>query len=272
MHGYQNVVVGGRQYGKPPRRDSEFFNSGKWSNFILPFLEDDCEGMTFVDFGCNYGVHMKLAREHGFETVVGIEQNEDLREVTSRNLGTDGQVIYSEINQDIFRNTLIADLPAADYVLMANFHYHVYASVFKHLVNLLRHKTRRVIVVSAEKAPQKLYRAEPTLEGVRRYFREWTEEGPVRRITVDDDPSPRPDLYSVMFKSNVKRIPLTAIRWGKFKRRFYRKVLRDMKASGERRKMTYPIVLRQDDSIADGHHRLASEEAEGRSTILAETF
>ena len=270
MKNYQNIVVGGTRYGKRSRRGSAFFNEGKWEHFIEPLLPDDCSTMTFLDFGCNYGMYIKLAKERGFETVLGIEGNEDLREVTDDYLGEEGQVRYATVDQEIFRNTFVADLPAADFVLMANFHYHVYTSAFTQLINLLRHKTRYVIVVSVEAARHKLYRAESGIQAVRRYFRTWTEADCISGIPTDGDPSPREGMYSVLFKTDVERVPIKDIPWGKYGKRFYRKVKRDTRRFEQNYPMTYPCLLRQDGSVTDGHHRLAAREIEGVTTILAE--
>lgn len=271
MKNYQNITVAGREYGRAARKASAYWNEGKWEHFIEPFLPNDCSDMTFVDFGCNYGVHMRLAMERGFATVLGIEANEELREATDEYLGRSGQVLYMELDQNIFRDTLVADLPAMDFALMANFHYHVYVGVFKHLVNLLRCKTRYVIVVSTKRPVSRLYRAENGISALRRYFSGWEEVQSISGLDVAGDSAPRPELFSVLFKTSVERIPITSITWGPYKRHFYRKVRRDMSSSGDRRAMTYPILLRPGGSMADGFHRLASEELQGATTILAET-
>jgi len=270
MKNYQNIVVDGREYGEPSRIGSAFWGEGKWKHFIEPFLPDDCSEMTFLEFGCNYGLFLKLAQERGFETVLGVESNTELRDVTTRYLGRADQVLHTKITEKIFRDTFVADLPAADFVLMANFHYHLHASLVVHLLNLLRRKTRYAIVVSVEQRKRRRGRARPDIQAVRRYFRGWKEVDRISGIPTDGDPDPRGSLYSVLFKTDVERVPLADIPWGRASRRKYVRVMRACRESGRRYPQTYPCVMKQDGSLDDGCHRLATQELEGATTALVE--
>jgi len=281
MKNYQNVIVDGKEYGEAARKKSAFFNEGKWENFIKPHLPSNCDEMTFIDIGCNDGLYLKLAKAHGFETVLGIEENEDLREVTDKFVD-EGEILYHPLLENIFRETFIADLPAADFVLFANVHYHLYVPVFLHLVNLLRHKTRYVIVVDVDSEKQarmhKCFRANNGLYELEQYFRGYDRVGTIMNIPTKGDPAPREGMYSVLFKTRVERVPIN-FSWGRAGRKFYAKVKRDMQQSGYVNKcgvrdatMTYPILLRRDNSVVDGYHRLAKLELEGAKTVLAEAI
>ena len=139
-----------------------------------------------------------------------------------------------------------------------------------HLINLLRHKVRYVIVVSVETTRVRQYRAESNIQSVRRYFRAWKEMKCVSDVPLDGDPAPREGMYSVLFKSDVERVPIKNIVWGRKGRRFYRKVRRAIRRYGYEYPMTYPCLFRQNGSLTDGHHRLAKLEIDGATTVLAE--
>jgi SAM-dependent methyltransferase len=271
---YQYVVVDGKEYGRRSEATSSFYNEGKWRNFIAPFLPDDCSGMTFLDFGCNYGLHLKMAQERGFTTTLGIERDKRLRAVTAKCLGRAGQVKYRTIGPRIFRNSFIANLPAADFILMANFHYHLRVPPFMHAINLLRHKTRYLIVVSVERPPWKkrrrAYRVGHDIGTTRRYFRAWTEAGHISGISTQGDPSPREGMYSLLFKTDVERVRIGDIKWRRKELRAYHIILKEVRESGQRFSMNYPCLLRQDGRLLDGQHRLAAQELEGATTVLAE--
>ena len=58
-------------------KGSKFWNKGKWDNFVLPFLPDDCGEMTLIDMGCNAGIFLKLAEDKGFKQVIGVDSNRE---------------------------------------------------------------------------------------------------------------------------------------------------------------------------------------------------
>ena len=69
---YQNVDgVAAAVFKNPDRKESKFWNEGKWHNFIEPLLPE--ERGTFIEIGCNAGLFLKLAMDVGFRDVIGIE-------------------------------------------------------------------------------------------------------------------------------------------------------------------------------------------------------
>lgn len=271
MNNYQNVIVDGKTYGKRERSTSRFFNEGKWHNFIEPLLPKDCSEMTFIDFGCNYGIFLKMAKERGFENVLGVESNKTVCDVAEKYLGPNSNIICTQVDGDIVRNNFICDLPATDYILLANFHYHVYTSVLIHFLNLMRRKTRYAIVVSVEDARSKLYSAKSDIASVRRYFRLWDEVQLINNVPEEGDLTPR-KMYSILFKTEIDRIPISDVtsKFGKYSARFYTKVLEAAQSGREVTPMTHPILLRDNNSVIDGHHRLATLETQKKMTVLVE--
>lgn len=265
MNNYQNVVVENKEYGKSKRKKSKYFNEGKWDNFISPLLPKDCSGLTIIDFGCNYGLFLNLAKERGFEGVIGIECNPEVASVARSYVGKNATVITKQIDENIYHNGFLNKLVASDYILMANFHYHTYISAFIHFLNIMKRKTRYAIVVSAEDARSKLYHAKHDIASVRRYFRQWKE---VDHITIPDTPDPTPrKMFSLLFKTDIERLPISKIKFGRYGSSFYKKVKR---GQDNEVPMTYPVLLRQDGSMVDGHHRMAYLESIGVKTILTE--
>ena len=55
---------------------SEFWNEGKFRNFVKPFLEEDVSEQVFIDVGCNKGVFLKEAEDMGFDKVIGVDSDE----------------------------------------------------------------------------------------------------------------------------------------------------------------------------------------------------
>ena len=101
-------------------KDSKFWNEGKWEHFIKPLLSDS-RG-TFIDVGCNAGVYLELAKEYGFERVIGVEPNKGAfdRAVAYRDKH---KLDYEIINKRI--EDCADELPLADVVLLANTHYYI---------------------------------------------------------------------------------------------------------------------------------------------------
>jgi SAM-dependent methyltransferase len=196
---YQNVPVPGAVYEGTERKESRFWNEGKWDNFIQPLLP--VERRTFIDIGCNAGLMLKLAREAGFQRVIGIEgsrramkQAEQYRE----SVGGDWSLVLQVAGGGLD----LKQLPLADVVLLSNMHYYIPVPDFARLVDTLRHNTLYCIVVSARvkrRGGNALY----DLYSVRAYFRDWMETGVVEGVPEEGDPAPRRGMYGVSFKGGL---------------------------------------------------------------------
>ena len=174
---------------------SKFWNKGKWDNFVVPFLPDDCKNMILVDMGCNAGLFLKLAQDRGFSRVIGVDVNKEAirraRNYKERNGGT-YEILYSDIR------ACIDKLPAADFIVFANSHYYLPIDHWLNLLDKLRVKTRYCILVTVEKRIG-THRASGHLVDIRNYFRDWRENG-ITKVSLENDPFPRP-LYGLCFKS-----------------------------------------------------------------------
>jgi len=150
-----------------------------------------------------------MAKELGFRDVVGIEQWENPCKVGKEyrdSLGLDYKIINEEITQDYDFNKL----PCTDVVLMANFHYHIANSTFAYLLDALWNKARFVLVVSDGSAPRVRWKAHPSIERTRNFFKEWGDVSAVYPITPEG-PHQRKNMYSLLYKSKLKRVPLDMI-------------------------------------------------------------
>ncbi len=214
---HQNIFLDGKDLGENSGRlGSKFMNEGKWENFIKPLLrpvpivKDDYSDLSFLEIGCNAGLYLRLAKEMGFKDVTGIEQWEDPCRVGEKyrdSLGLDYKIINEEITQDYD----FEKLPCVDVVVLANFHYHIANNVFVYLLDALKNKARFVLVVSDGTARHVRWRAKPGMEDTRKFFRDWEEAMSVYPI-LGDGPHPRKNMYSFLYKSKLKRVPLDMIR------------------------------------------------------------
>ena len=169
MKGYQNVIIDGKDYGTVKRRKrSAFFNEGKWKNFIEPFLPTDCTGMTFIEFGCNNGLFLKLAKDKKFKNVIGIDKDEEVCRIARSYLSNEIDVIQAELEMSIFKESFLDKLPAADYILLSNVHYYIFTDVFLHFLHIMKRRCRNVIVVSAENSLSKLFGSVVRLSSARK--------------------------------------------------------------------------------------------------------
>src|SRR4030043_191902 len=127
--------------------NSKFWNRGKWDNFILPFLPEDCFKMTFIDMGCNAGLFLKFAQDKGFERIVGVDVNKE-----AINKGID----WRDKNGGIYKllcsrvEESIDDLPVADFTVLANIHYYLRMSDWIEYLDKLQFKTRYCIIVTSK--------------------------------------------------------------------------------------------------------------------------
>ena len=176
---------------------SKFWNQGKWDNFILPFLPNDCSEMSLVDMGCNAGLFLKLAEDKGFDAI-GIDSNAN---------AIKRAVVYKERVSgcyDIQRRYMdrsINHLPVVDYTILANSHYYFDIDKWLDYVNKLQIRTRYCIIVTTEKH-RVFCKASSDLSDIRSYFKNWSEVGFLNELPLVNDPKPR-RLWGLCFKSPV---------------------------------------------------------------------
>ena len=259
MKVHQNIVIEGVDYGdRHSRKYSKFCNEGKWDNFIAPLLPEG-EEMTFVDMGSNAGMYLKLAQSK-FKKVFGMESDSQPYHVATRYVDCD------MINATLDENFNYDSIPVADVTLLANFHYHIFFPVFLHYINMLRRKSRYVIIVSA-RIGTKIHFPDTGLDSLREYFKLWEEVGVVDNVSQVGDPHPR-DMFSVAFKSDLQRIPIADIKakMGRNGERHYRAAVQRAK------NVSYanPLLLLKNGRIIDGTHRLVALERQGYKTALVE--
>lgn len=331
MKVHQNIEIDGVDLGdRSSRKHSKFCNEGKWSNFVAPLLPADRTDMTFVEMGCNAGLFLRMAKEDGFHDVIGIEMlksNCDAAIKYRNFLGMDFKVLNRTVGKDFigtskggiainpytedYKEFDFDELPVADVTLLANFHYHLDINTFLMYLDRLRSKTRYCIVVSAKvKSPH--WQANPDMNSLRSYFKEWDEVGSIYPPNTEGDPHKR-TMFSMIFRSPLlKRIDIDTIRnrSGKtaqhdldFVQRisydydllnmketsYYKnqlalrsswkpeevdafvigkiKLLRDVKENG----MREAILVRSDNMLIDGGHRLLMWKVLGRKGIIART-
>ena len=215
---YQVLTAGDRYFTRPrPEREhSRFWNEGKWATFIRPLLPGDAAGQTFVEMGCDTGLFLKLATDHGFGRVIGVEKNKTPVAVGTRYrdaIGYDYTILKRKLGSQFHdAGTFdIDELPLADVTLMSNFHYHVDLNNWVKYLDRLRSKSCYVLVVSVAEMQRWRWKPGTSRNQLKTYFREWEEVGWVDKVPVEDDPEPR-NLYSVLYKSPlIERVPIGAI-------------------------------------------------------------
>ena len=208
---YQNIKIDGVDVGENPKTaDSAFFNENKWNTYIEPLLPKDCSEMTFIEFGCNAGLFLKLARKKGFEKVIGLEKVKRACKVAETYRGEDD---YEIINTQVGEYFDCSDLPVADVVLMSNFHYHLHVSVLINLIDQLKYKTRYIILVSASEVGPKRDSAESDYGSVIRYFKGWKDARSIVGLPSHEDPIPR-EMWSILLKSPLERFDVKNLHRG----------------------------------------------------------
>lgn len=303
MKTYQNVKLKGISPNKN-YINSKFYNEGKWNNYIAPLLPEDRKEMTFIEFGSNAGLYLKMAEDKGFKTIVGVDKSKSHCKVARR---------YQKnlvINKSIGENFDFNTIPIADVVVMANIHYHMRISDFLLFTDRLRFKTRYLILVSAKNTPRH-WRAAADKKSIENYFKEWKLIKYIKPLPLEGDCCPR-ETFSFLFESDLKRVEMKNI----FRERngekimlstyklmnrlasevlnnntldarqtsFYKKLLKrlgdnesfkranksiaamyDIKKNG----MRNPIILQKSNKIIDGDHRFAVLNELGYKTIIA---
>lgn len=198
---YQNVAIGDQEvtYESHERKESKFWNRGKWDNFIEPLLPK--ERRTFIEIGCNAGLFLKLATNAGFQNVIGVEANSRIMDQALCFKEHD-QGTYKLVHQRVGANFELDQLPLADVVVISNMHYYLPVSVFSKLIDNLKSRCLYCLVVSA-KAKRRSGNALYDLYSVRGYFRDWREMRVIEGLDDLDDPAPRKEMYSILFKGSL---------------------------------------------------------------------
>ncbi|MDP1729044.1 MAG: hypothetical protein Q8L27_02465 [archaeon] len=185
--------------------NSKFWNKGKWDNFVVPFLPEDCKELSLVDMGCNAGLFLKLAEDKGFRDIIGVDSNLGAIERGLAWRDKNGSK-YKMFNLEI--NNCIDELPVVDYTVLANAHYYFTINDFIYYLDELQYKTRYCIVVTDHKNHLNRCWARADIESIRGYFKNWEEIGFIDEIDGTNDLAPR-KLRSLCFKSKfTDKLPI----------------------------------------------------------------
>jgi hypothetical protein len=205
---HQNISIDGEylpaEYNN--RRDSNFFNEGKWHNFIEPLLpKDRIEDRTFIEIGCNAGLYLKMATEYGFRHVWGVEKDTETYEAAIQYRDANG-MDYRLLNRTVGEDFSFEELPVADVVLLSNMHYYIHMADFVPFLDKLFHKTIYCIVVSRHMREKKHGYPRPEEEHIRLLFKEWDIMRTRQTSTqmIEGDPHPR-RVYGMLFRSKLQR-------------------------------------------------------------------
>jgi len=210
MKYHQNLIIDGEEQPAEyrNRKDSAFFNEGKWKNFIAPLLPEDPLDRTFIEIGCNCGLFLKLATEYGFSRVIGVEADPDACAMAERYRDANG-MDYKILNRTVGIDFDWDELPCADVVLMANMHYYIPLNEFLLFLDRMRWKTIYCLVVSRRMRDKKHGHPLSDIDALRLYFDEWE----ILRIIdtssrmLESDPHPR-RVHSMLFRSRLQRQPI----------------------------------------------------------------
>lgn len=278
---------------------SKFWNVGKWDNYVLPFLPEDCSEYTLVDMGCNAGLFLKLAKDKGFKNAIGVDSNKDVVGKGLRWRDKNGEK-YKIVLSDMEKS--IDDLPVADYTVLANSHYYFTINDWLDYLDKLQYKTRYCIIVTAEKRHINRCWASADISDIRSYFKMWEEVGFIDVMPQEGEVGAR-KLWGLCFKSPfIERVLTNTLDSGnhvqdgfygeldegkdyhdtryfriieKYRRHKWSKdhlerwftdrveLYRDLKENGLRR----PIYIKGD-LILDGNHRYSMMSHLGYKTVL----
>lgn len=199
---YQTIPIDGveQNFEDLKRKDSKFWNEGKWRTFIEPLLPK--ERQTFLEIGCNAGLMLKQATDAGFKRVIGVEANKQIvgqAQAFKESNGYEYKIIYEKVG----RNFDIENLCLPDVVLFSNSHYYIKVNELSKLVDRLKYRALYCIVVSA-KTRSMSGKTFSDLESVRGYFGDWEEVGLIENVSIEGDPTPRETMYGILFKSQMK--------------------------------------------------------------------
>lgn len=196
---YQNIDGIEGTYEDPNRKESKFWNEGKWNNYIKPLLPN-IRG-TFIEIGCNAGLFLKMAVDEGFRNVIGIESNPKIMEQAEIFKNTN-KYNYKLIQQMVGGDFELNKLPLANIILFSNVHYHLPIPAFVNLVDHIKNKTIYCIVVSA-KTRSRSGKPKHYLTALKGYFRDWQVVKVIEELDEKNDPAPRKQMYSIIFKGNL---------------------------------------------------------------------
>ena len=214
---YQNIEIPGVDFNihGEDRKNSKFWNEGKFENFIKPHLPKDCTDMSFVELGTNAGLFLRMASDMGFRDVVGVEKDKTPVEAGLKYrdlLGYKYKLLKRTLGGQFGEsgNFNFDELPVADYTVLSTFHYYIDINTWVKYLDQLKNKTRYIIIVSRH-VNQRHWRALSDLEDVRKYFSDWEEVGYIAPISKEGDPKPR-NLWSICFKSKLDRVNIKDIK------------------------------------------------------------
>lgn len=216
---YQYLEVGGDPITRTPtdRTGSRFWNEGKWENFISPLLPEDCTDQTFVEMGCDAGLFLKMAKDRGFQRVVGVEKNKTPYRagiLYRDTMGYDYTILKRKLGGHFGEagNFDIDELPVADITLMSTFHYHLDINSWYRYLDRLITKTCYVLIVSNPETKRFHWKVMGQLGYLHKYFANWEQVQMVDGVPEEGDPKPR-KLFSVLFKSPyLRRVPIDAVK------------------------------------------------------------
>ena len=277
---------------------SDFWNEGKFNNYVKPHLKLAPE-QSFVDMGCNAGLHLKMAEELGFGAL-GVDSDKEAVERGCKwrdEHGFNYQIVQAKLNE------IVEQLPVVDYTVFINAHYYLTVNEFLEYLDKSRRKTRYCIIVTDEKNHMNRCWASADEKVIRSYFREWEEVGYIGEKELKGQHARK--LTSLCFKSPwVDKIDLdkldssnhvqddfckeldegkdyTDTKYFKIIKKYRKKWSEErlhnwfqkridnylnIRESGLRT----PIIIDQDDKILDGNHRFAAIRNLGFKQIYVE--
>jgi SAM-dependent methyltransferase len=277
---------------------SKFWNKGKWDNYVLPFLPEDCSDLTLVDVGCNAGLFLELAEKKGFKRVIGVDSNRGAIKRAmqhKKDIGGKYELCYKDMKE------AIKALPPTDYLVMANTHYYLTIDEWLDFMDELHKRVCHIIIVTADKSPH-YNMASADITNIRRYFKNWDEVGFVDQLPLEGDPFPRVQ-WSLCFKNrDVERVPIETLNRGNrvqegfyialdeginpLKTRYYR-ILRtyrdkwsverlmefingkkDLYEDVKKNGIQKPLIINPDNRVLDGNHRCRMLERLGYKNVI----
>lgn len=205
---YQWVDWPGRNISREGRgRDrSKFWNEGRWNNFIKPLIPKEALDFPFLEVGCNAGLYLKMAEDMGFRHVIGIDNDADrIEQAKLYRAGNGGK--YEIRHETVGSNYDWNLLPRFGLVVFSNTHYYFPVVDFAETVANLRDRALYCIVVG-NFMDKKNGLVSPRLWRMKNFFCDWTEMGTVEKLSRRGDPSPRKNMYGILFKSNLETMDL----------------------------------------------------------------